>query len=54
MPPRYCPQCNADISDNYEGSDAAIGILLSGWYCYACDEFVEEDEDDGLNGEFDD
>jgi hypothetical protein len=43
---KECPKCGADISDSYEPEDPSVGISVSGWYCEACNEFVEDDSDD--------
>lgn len=29
--PKYCPSCDADISDTYEPADPSVGILSGGW-----------------------
>lgn len=42
---RYCPKCDADISDTYEGYDPSVGIMSGGWYCEACDLPVPEEDD---------
>lgn len=41
-----CPKCGADISDTYEGYDPSVGIMNCGWYCEACNVFVEDDGDE--------
>jgi len=46
MPTKSCPKCEADISDTYEGADESVGIFGSGWFCDACDLFVEQDDQD--------
>lgn len=47
MRSRYCPKCDADISDSYQADEPDVGIV-GGWYCEACDEPVanEDDQDD--------
>lgn len=42
---RECPICGADISDSYEGDDPETGIV-AGYYCDACDQAVEWEDDD--------
>lgn len=44
--PRFCPECDADISDTYESAEPDVGILSGGWYCEECDIFISEDEVD--------
>ena len=41
-----CPKCGIDISDTYQGAEPDVGIFGSGWYCDACDLFVDRDEAD--------
>lgn len=40
----YCPKCEQDISDTYQAYDPDVGIMSAGWYCDACDIFVEEED----------
>lgn len=40
-----CPKCGADISDTYEPADPSVGIMGVGWWCEACDKFVDDDDD---------
>ena len=39
-----CPKCGVDISDSYQGAEPDVGIMCSGYYCDACDLFVEADD----------
>jgi hypothetical protein len=41
-----CPKCGADISETYQSAEPDVGIIGSGWFCDACEEFVEDDGDD--------
>lgn len=40
-----CPKCGADISDTYQGAEPDVGIMGAGWFCDACDKFVDDDDD---------
>lgn len=40
-----CPKCGTDISDTYETADPEVGIMGAGYFCEACDLFVEVDDD---------
>jgi len=42
----YCPKCDQDISDTYQGYDPSVGIMSGGWYCEACDLCVGEEDID--------
>ncbi len=42
---KYCPKCDADVSDSYQASDPDTGII-GGYYCDDCDMPVEDDEDE--------
>ena len=44
--PRECPECGEDISTTFESAEPDVGIFGSGWYCDACDLFVEYEYDD--------
>jgi hypothetical protein len=39
----HCPKCDADISDTYQPAEPDVGINGDGWYCDACDLFVEKE-----------
>jgi hypothetical protein len=41
---KNCPKCDADITENYQGYDPDVGIMSSGWYCEACDLFIDEED----------
>jgi hypothetical protein len=49
---KECPNCGADISDSYESADPSVGITGTGWFCEACELFVEDDSDP-FEGEYD-
>lgn len=52
MTTKFCPKCDADISESFEPDDPSVGIV-GGWYCDACDlavpignsdfDFIDED-----------
>jgi DNA-directed RNA polymerase subunit N (RpoN/RPB10) len=44
-PSRECPKCGADISDSYQEYDPSVGMMNAGWYCEACEVFVEHEDD---------
>lgn len=43
---KWCPKCDADISDTYQGQEVDVGIMTGGWWCDMCNLFVEEEEAD--------
>lgn len=38
-----CPKCGVDISDTFQEAEPDVGIMGSGYYCDACDEFVDSE-----------
>lgn len=42
---KYCPNCDDDITDSYQGQEVDVGIMSGGWWCEACGIFVEEEDD---------
>lgn len=40
-----CPKCDADVDGSYQPAEFDVGIMNSGWYCDACDLFIEDDDD---------
>ena len=41
---KTCPKCQQEMER--QPCEPDVGIMMSGWFCTACDEFVE-DEDTG-------
>lgn len=41
---KNCPKCDADITANYQAYEPDVGIMSSGWFCEACDIFVDEED----------
>lgn len=35
-----CPKCDAEME--HESAEPDVGILVSGWQCTACEEFVPD------------
>lgn len=44
---KLCPKCGEDITDTKQEYDPSVGIDSSGWYCDACEHFVEEEDYEG-------
>lgn len=40
-----CPKCGADITESFTAYDPSVGIMGQGWWCEACDYFVDDDDD---------
>ncbi len=39
-----CPRCDAELE--HQEYDPSVGVLSGGWYCEACDLFVDDSEID--------
>ncbi len=43
MRTKECPKCGADVSETYQPYEPDVGIMCGGWFCDACDFFIEDD-----------
>lgn len=42
---RFCPKCDEDISDSYQGQEVDVGIMSGGWYCEKCEVYISEEDE---------
>jgi len=41
---KFCPRCEADVSDSYDPPNRARGVMIGTWFCDNCELGIPDEE----------